>query len=151
MINGRKEASVSVERQKGYIKALNINGIEVVDDYLVYADYLEEMAYEKTKELLTKFPELTALFCASDMMALGAMRAIRECNRRIPNDISIIGFDNIPLSAYSTPSLTTVSQDFYMMGYEASKQLLKMINNESVKKNVFLMHKLLERDSISML
>ncbi len=151
MINGRKEASVSVERQKGYINALTASGIEVKGDYLVYADYLEETAYEKTKELIKKFPEITALFCASDMMALGSIRAIKNCGLCIPQDISVVGFDNIPLSAYSTPALTTISQDFYFMGYEASRQLLKMINNEPVKKNVFLKHKLLERDSVAMI
>lgn len=151
MVNGRKEAAVSLEREKGYRHALNKSRILVDDRYIVYADYQEDIAYEKTKELLQACPEITALFCASDMMAIGAMRAIRDMGRSVPEDISIVGFDNIPLSAHTSPALTTINQDFYMMGHEASRQLLKMIKNEPVKRNVFLDYKLLERKSVRMI
>jgi len=151
MINGRKEAAVSIERYKGYVKALKNNNITIKEEYCVYADFLEDCAYEKTKELLNKYPEITSFFCASDIMALGAMKAIKELNKKVPEDISVVGFDNIPLAAYSTPALTTVNQDFYLMGKEAAKQLLKMIKKEDFKKNIILNHKLLVRDSVHML
>jgi len=151
MINGRREAAVSVERYKGYIKSLGKNNIEIKDEYIVYADFLEESAYEKTKELLNKYPEITALFCASDMMAFGAMKAIKEMGKKIPEDISIVGFDDTPLSAYSSPALTTVSQDFYLMGKEAAKQLFKMIKKQEGERNICLEHKVLVRNSVSVL
>lgn len=151
MINGRREAAVSLERFRGYTKALEKNKIAVNNDYIVYADYLEDKAYSKTMDLLKKYPKMTALFCASDMMALGAMKAVRQLNLRVPEDISIIGFDNIPLSEHMTPPLTTVDQDFYVMGEKAAEQLLKMIKKEAYKKNVLLQHKILERRSVRML
>ncbi len=151
MINGRKEADVSIQRYKGYIKALKQHHITIDEDKIIYADFDEVKAYEKTKSLLRRYPEITALFCASDMMAIGAMRAIKDINLRIPQDISIVGFDNIPLSEYTTPPLTTIDQDFYKRGAEAAKQLLKMIQQEKVEKNIFLEHKLLARHSVHML
>jgi len=151
MINGRQEAAVSAERYKGYEKALVNHNILVNPQYMVYADFSEEVSYVKTKELLSSHPEITALFCASDMMAVGSIRAIEELKLKVPNDISIIGFDNIPLSQYLTPALTTVAQDFYQMGNESAKQLLKMITKEKYENSVYLSYKLVERKSISMI
>ena len=68
-------------------------------------------AYDTTKRLLGRCPELTALFCVSDVMALGAIRAIHDLGRRVPRDISVVGYDGIPLSRFSVPRLTTVRQD----------------------------------------
>lgn len=151
MINGRCEALVSHERQKGYADALSKRGLVLKKEYIVHADFLENRSYEETRRLLQKHPEITALFCASDMMALGAMRAIADEGKKIPEDVSIVGFDNIPLSEYTKPALTTVNQDFYMMGYEAARQLLKLIMREPVKRKIYLDYKLLERNSVCML
>ena len=68
-------------------------------------------AYDTTKRLLKRCPELTALFCVSDVMAMGAIRAIRDLGRRVPEDVSVVGYDGIPLSRFSVPRLTTVRQD----------------------------------------
>lgn len=151
MINGRRQADVSSERYKGYAKALRNNDIPIKEEYIIYADYLEDKAYKETIRLLTEHPEITALFCASDMMALGAMKAVNKLQLRIPEDISIIGFDNIPLSEYMSPPLTTVDQDFYVMGEKAGEQLLKMIKKQDYEKNMILKHKLLVRKSVGML
>ena len=151
MINGRKEAGVSLERLKGYQMALEQNKIPYNSERVVFANFLEDAAYDAAQRLLSEHPEITALFCASDMMALSAMRAIKDLGLTIPGDISIVGFDNIPLSEYSAPSLTTVNQDFYLMGEEAAKQLLQMIQREAIKKVVHLEYKILARDSVRML
>lgn len=147
MINGRKEATVSIEREKGYRAALSKGDILLNEDYIVYADYFEDKAYSVTLELLGRNPDITAFFCASDMMAIGTMKAVNDLGYRIPDDISVIGFDNIPLSEYTTPPLTTISQDFYTMGYEAGMQLDKLINNEKVPKNICSPYKFIIRES----
>ncbi len=151
MINGRREAAVSEERLEGYAEGLKQNNLLYKDSYVVYADFLEKEAYEKSMTLMSKYPEITALFCASDMMAIGAIKAAKKLGKKVPRDISIVGFDNIPIAEYSSPTLTTIGQDFYAMGQKAAKQLVKMIKGEKVKKRVLLKHKLLARDSVSML
>jgi LacI family transcriptional regulator len=148
MVTGRKEAQVSIDREAGYKKALMGAGVCVNPEYTVVGDFLEEKAYLESKELLQKFPQLTAIFCASDMMSIGVYRAAKELGRLIPKDLSVVGFDDIPIAEHLSPPLTTVGQDFYRMGYEAAKQLLSMIHGEVGNKNVVLSHKVLVRDSV---
>lgn len=82
-------------------------------------------AYDTTKRLLGRCPELTALFCVSDVMALGAIRAIHDLGRRVPEDISVVGYDGIPLSRFSLPRLTTVRQDTQQLARQGVDLLLR--------------------------
>ena len=82
-------------------------------------------AYDTTKRLLDRCPELTALFCISDVMAMGAIRAIRDLGRRVPEDISVVGYDGIPLSQFSVPRLTTVRQDTQQLARQGVDILLR--------------------------
>ena len=81
-------------------------------------------AYDTTKRLLARCPELTALFCISDVMAIGAIRAIRDLGRRVPEDLSVVGDDGIPLSQFSLPRLTTVRQDTQQLARQGVDLLL---------------------------
>ena len=85
------------------------------------------------------------------MMACGAYRAIRELGKSIPNDISVIGFDDNPLAEHLSPSLTTIRQDFYEKGYKASEILYKMIKGEVQNLRVVQNHELILRDSVKTL
>ena len=81
-------------------------------------------AYDTTKRLLKRCPELTALFCISDVMAIGAIRAIRDLGRRVPEDISVVGYDGIPLGQFSLPRLATVRQDTQLLAEQGVELLL---------------------------
>lgn len=151
MINGKKKADVSNKRFSGYKRALENHNIPYDPNLVIYADFVEEEAYVKTKELLEANPDITAIFCASDMMAFGTMHAIKDMGLKIPEDISVMGFDDIPLAAYFDPPLATVQQDFYLMGYYAARQLIRIIKNEPFEKKIFMEHKVLARDTISMI
>ncbi len=148
MVNGIKEATVSFERQKGYEEALKENNIEINNDYVVVGAFDKDKAYEVTKKLLEKHKDITALFCASDIMALGSMKAIKDLGLEIPKDISIVGFDDIPLAEYTTPPLTTVQQDFYERGKDAVSLLYKMINDMEYDKILFTDYNIKYRDSV---
>jgi LacI family transcriptional regulator len=87
--------------------------------------------YEATKELLRKSREFTALFAFNDLAAIGAIRAIDEVGLRVPADISVVGFDDIPSAAYIRPSLTTVRQPLQKMGEIAARTLLEQIEKRS--------------------
>lgn len=151
MINGRKEADVAIKRKIGYKNSLKKHNIQYRSHYVKCANFLEEEAYERTKELLIEYPEITALFCASDMMALGAINAARALNKRIPEDLSVIGFDDIPFAKYLSPPLATVSQDFYVMGYFAAKQLVEMIEEKQIDKKIYIEYKVLARNTVRMI
>ncbi len=150
-INGRLEATVSKERFDGYKEALKKNNILLNEDYIGVADFLEDKAYDVTKLLIQNNAEITAIYCASDMMAIGAIRAIKEMDKKIPEDISIVGFDDIPLSKYMSPPLTTVEHNFYDKGFEAAGQLVKMMNKETYRKNIILKHSVVKRGSVKKL
>ncbi|MFR0816514.1 MAG: substrate-binding domain-containing protein [Enterococcus casseliflavus] len=101
------------------------------ESYIQYANYEEEIAYLICKNLLENNQEITALFCASDIMAIGAIRGIKDMGLRVPEDISVIGFDDIILASYVTPELTTVAQDMERIGYEAAELLADIITNQA--------------------
>lgn len=134
MINGHAQAAVSIQRLDGYRQALDQHGIPFDERYVADGAFSEDGGKDAAYRLLTAHPELTAIFCASDLMALGALQAIRSLGRRVPEDISIIGFDNIVASQYCTPGLTTVNQDKYLMGYTAAATLIDMLEGRQVQR-----------------
>jgi LacI family transcriptional regulator len=147
-INGLKQADVSKYRERGYRKALRELELPINESYIKYADYYEDMAYEKTIELINENPEVTAIFCASDLMALGALRAIKDLGKAVPSQVALVGFDGIQLSDYSSPRLTTVVQDFKEIGRVAAEKLIKMLNNEAVEAVDYVPYNFRIRESI---
>lgn len=150
MINGRREATVSMEREAGYLQALKKNGLPFVQDYVQYANFNEDIAAAMVTDMIERHDEVTALFCASDLMAIGAMKTIQKMGLSVPEDISIIGFDDIILAQYLSPTLSSVSQDMKLIGYEAANLLNKlMMDVEQVEHRIFVPHKLVIRNSVS--
>ncbi|MHC5228638.1 LacI family DNA-binding transcriptional regulator [Enterococcus sp. LJL99] len=133
MINGSRDANVSILREAGYRKALIENKLPMNEAYIQYANFEEEISFLITQNLLINHKEVTALFCASDLMAIGAIRAVKDMGMKVPEDLSIIGFDDIVLASYVTPTLTSISQDMELIGFEAAKLLAEIIN-EGVEK-----------------
>jgi len=131
MINGHNEAFVSQERLKGYKEALAEFGISYNEDLVENGQFTEEDAYKAAVRLLSKNPEMTALFCASDIMALGVIQAAKDLGKNLPVDLSIVGYDDIILSSYVTPSLTTIRQNKYLLGEEAAKLLIDMLDGKT--------------------
>lgn len=147
-INGLKGVAVSVYRETGYRTAMQELGLEIKEGYIKYADYYEEKAYEKTLELIKENNEITAIFCASDLMALGALKAIQSLGLKVPEDFAVVGFDGIQLSEYSNPRLTTVVQDFKGMGKVAADILIRMLKGEAVEEASYVPYFLRVRESI---
>ncbi|WP_114380125.1 LacI family DNA-binding transcriptional regulator [Paenibacillus prosopidis] len=147
MINGYGEAAVSHERLSGYRLALQEAGI-AYDPALVYdGRFSEEGGNEAAGRILTEHPDVTAVFCASDIMALGAMQSLNLLGKKIPDDISVVGFDDISLASYCSPNLTTVRQDKYGMGYQAAQMLIDMLEGRQVHHKIMLTNELIIRES----
>jgi DNA-binding LacI/PurR family transcriptional regulator len=106
--------------------------------------------YEMASKLLQAGHRFTALFAFNDISALGAIRALREAGRRVPEDVSVIGFDDIQSAAYQNPGLTTIRQPLREMGMTAAETLLKRINaakNAEYPKNIVVEPELIVRGS----
>lgn len=147
MVNGHDFAFVSQKRLEGYKLALQEKNIPYRAEWVVNGAFTEEQAEYEAYRLLEKNPEITAIFCASDIMAIGAMKAIKTRGLSVPGQISVVGYDDILLAAYVTPSLTTMAQDIYKMGYEAAKLLVEMLENNVESHQKLLETKLIIRES----
>lgn len=144
---GRKKTYVNSERIKGVQEACMENEVELQDNEILYADFSEQEAYVVAKEYLkTKRP--TAFLCFSDLMAFGVMKAVKEIGLKIPEDISITGFDDLIFSSYTEPQLTTIGQDFFEIGKMASELLQDLMENKLERKHVNVDHRLVERGSV---
>ena len=149
---GKKSISSSVNRLRGYKDVLEEKGVAYCDSLVrVIEDATVANAEEATLALLKKNPNLTAIFAASDMLAIGAIKAIKALGKKVPDDISVVGFDDIPFASYYDPPLTTIKQPAFEKGVEAVKMLVNMLENETdAAKEVILMSiSLVERKSAS--
>lgn len=119
-------------RQRGVEAALKTHGMALSPDQFITGQLPQfEMGYTAARDLLRQSPRPTAIFAFSDVTAIGAIHAANELGIRIPEDISIIGFDNIPMAAYTYPELTTVSQPIQAMGRAAGDLLMKRIQGDT--------------------
>jgi LacI family transcriptional regulator len=147
MINGHEFAFVSQQRLEGYKNALQGAQVELNTKYVVNGEFTEESGMRAANALLTSHPEITALFCASDLMAIGAMSAAKELKLQVPEKLSIVGYDDILLASYVSPKLTTIQQNKFQLGYEGARLLLDLLSNQSKTHRMVLETKLIKRES----
>ncbi|WP_438347946.1 LacI family DNA-binding transcriptional regulator [Paenibacillus sp. FA6] len=148
-ISGGMNTFAGSNRVQGYEMAMASLALERQESYIVHSTYYSiESGYAAMMGLLDLPDRPTAVFAAGDHLALGAMRAAKERGLSIPKDLSIVGFDNIELSQYITPALTTIAQDTVLMGHEAAEILIRSIDDPSlVLESVVLPVNLVIRDS----
>lgn len=148
MMNGSHDAYVSYIREIGFRNAMKKHNLEIVEGTICYADYFEAKAYEQTKTMLMEHPEVTAIFAVSDIMAIGVFRAVYDLEKKIPQDIAVIGFDGIQAGEFTRPPLTTVYQNFKLMGSTAVNKVIQMIEGKPYDRVDFVPHELLLRQSV---
>lgn len=148
-IGGVPKYKTSMDRRAGYIRALSDRGINFDSRLERIGHFDKDKGYHAMRELIAEVKGITAVFCANDLMALGAIKAIREAGLRIPNDIAVVGFDDAEFAEAIEPSLTTVKKTRTMMGSEAARVMLEILNSEGHKEKykVILPTRLIVRDS----
>lgn len=149
MMNGASVAAVSKERLTGYANALLKQGLLLNLEYVVYGDFKEQKAEEEGQKLLTAYPEVTAIFCASDLMAIGVIRAAEKLGLKIPEELSVIGFDDIPVAAYVYGGITTIRQNPYEMGRLAGKTICEMLESHIEPRHLYAPYEFIVRGSTS--
>ncbi len=128
LIDGFLYKSTTKGRLEGYKKALNKYKISLDESLISVGDINIENGYERTKQMLEKELNFTAIFAYNDMMAFGSMQAIKEKGLRIPEDIGLVGYDDIPFSSLMNPALTTIKLKKQELGVESVKLLFSRIN-----------------------
>ncbi len=136
------------QRRIGYENALREAGLPIRDDYIALTDYSIEEGYRQFT-LLMQMPEPpTAFITYSDLLAIGAIRAASDLGLAVPNDVSVIGFDDIELASFTTPRLTTIYQDKKLIGDLAVRQILKHLQHPDLQpENIILPFRLVVRES----
>ncbi|WP_182534993.1 LacI family DNA-binding transcriptional regulator [Fontibacillus panacisegetis] len=147
-IGSTSESDISNMRKNGYIEAIESFGLAVNEKWFVNGDnFFEPSGYEAMKKIINSGQLPQAVFCASDLIAIGAMRALKEHHLSVPDDIGIIGCDDIDACKYTTPTLTTIRQNKDKIGRIAASLLYDLINNQSETSNVVVEPELIIRES----
>jgi len=128
-IGGNLDLVVTVERLLGYEKALRNSGISLVDEYIVNDEFLRESGQDAVKVLLSLEKPPTAMVVADDLMALGVLNKLDELGISVPDDISIVSFNNVLIAEMARPPLTSVDINIFDLGYQATKSLIQKIEN----------------------
>lgn len=147
IITGPPALLCSRARLDGYRGALGRAGLEVDEQLVRPGDFRVKAGYEQAKALFALRDRPSAIFAGNDLAALGVLRAAREAKLRVPEDVSVVGFDDIPLAEWSTPSLTTVRQPLTEMAAVAVRILLDSAEGDPLKRRVELATDLIVRES----
>ncbi|WP_323373783.1 LacI family DNA-binding transcriptional regulator [Plantactinospora alkalitolerans] len=129
-IAGRSSLAAAWSREEGYRRALAGAGVPIEPGLIGRGDFNPESAAPLARELLKRPDPPTAIFAASDGMALEVLEVAKDLGLTVPGDLSVIGFDNIPESELTEPGLTTVDQSMYQLGYEAARMLKSLVTGD---------------------
>jgi DNA-binding LacI/PurR family transcriptional regulator len=143
-ISGRPDTNVGVVRHQGYREAMAVAGLD--GGRAEQADFTEAGGAAAMARLLDRFPDLDAVFAESDNMAAGALRALKAAGRAVPDDVALVGFDDLPVAQRTDPALTTVHQPVQALGREMAKMLIDLMAGEQASPLILPTH-LVVRDS----
>ncbi|WP_327178584.1 LacI family DNA-binding transcriptional regulator [Streptomyces sp. NBC_01335] len=147
IITGPEDMICSLARLDGYRSAMSMAGLEASSDLVLYGDFHVEGGYDRTMELLALPDPPTAIFAGSDLQALGVLEAARVSGLRVPHDLSVVGYDDVPIARWSSPALTTVHQPLRQMAEEAVQMLLRMRDEAPMTTRMELATSLVVRNS----
>jgi DNA-binding LacI/PurR family transcriptional regulator len=147
-IAGPQDMPAGIDRLAGYREAIG-DAFRVADPTLeATGDFTQESGAKAMARLLTKRPDLDAVFAASDLMAAGALSALAAAGRRIPEDVAIVGYDDSPVASSTHPQLSSVRQPIEEMGREVARLLVEAVEGtERVQRRVILATELVKRAS----
>lgn len=147
-ISGSSDSYDNHLRYKGYLRALAEAGLEEQSKWRLSGNFVREGGYNATKMLIMQGSLPSAVFYGNDEMAIGGLKAFEECGISVPNDISVIGYDDIQLAEYVNPPLTTIRQPKSEAGSLAAHLLFQALAGESVKQSYMLTTDMMERASV---
>ncbi|MGP0585242.1 LacI family DNA-binding transcriptional regulator [Paenibacillus timonensis] len=147
-IGSTVESDISREREQGYRNALESYGLPLREEWFAGGDsFYEASGYEAMTRMIQAGSLPRAIFAASDLLAIGALRALREHGLRVPEEVALIGCDDIEACRYVTPSLTTIRQNKEKLGRLAASLLFDLIHNQTVASSVVVEPELVVRES----
>ncbi len=147
-VAGNLEESNARDRLQGFKEAMQKNRLELKEEWIIPGWFDQQAAYIESQQLFESGVHPSAIFCADDYMAIGVIRRVRELGLHIPQDVAVLGFDDIELAAYLNPALTTIRQPLPEMGRQSAIILLELIEGkQKAPVQKFLEVELVERET----
>lgn len=147
-IGGQLDIRLNADKYEGYLQALKDASVEINEDFIIKDSYSYQEGIDAVKKLLSKDEKPTAVFVASDEMAIGVIHGAQDLGYEVPKDLQVFGFNNTRLATMVRPTLSTIIQPMYDLGAVAMRLLTKYMNKEEVAETqVILPHRIIERDS----
>ena len=144
-----ESAETAKNRYEGFIKGINLSGLDFdFDSAYVIARYSMEGGAQAAEQLVKQFPSVTAIFCMSDVMAIGAIRRLCDLGYKVPDDISIVGFDGLSVADYYCPKITTIRQSTEELAIQGLKTFIDRIENNAVAMDKTLPFEFIEGESV---
>lgn len=146
---GERDEIAGVPRIVGYKAAMKDHGLTVNDNWIVKTEgFFFEDGKKGFLQLMNQSPDITAVFAGSDDMAVGILSAAYDLGLKVPEDVSVMGYDNLKIAEMVVPTLTTVAQPFEKMGEKAVEMILEMIDTGETVESIYFPHKIIERTSV---
>ncbi|MEO3944121.1 LacI family DNA-binding transcriptional regulator [Gorillibacterium sp. CAU 1737] len=147
-VSGPPNLVISEDRKEGYLKALESAGLPLRPEWILEGDFLQESGYRAMSIIMSQPERPTAFVVIDDMVAFGVLRGLTELGVRVPQDISLVGFNNIAVTELTSPPLTSIDIGIYELGYTASQLLHKIVKGEPASQNrLIIPHRLIVRES----
>jgi DNA-binding LacI/PurR family transcriptional regulator len=137
----------AVARKQAIIDTLNQHGLQLEENNVLRGHYTPEFGYEATQTLLSRSPDIDAILCFEDEMAIGALKACFETGRRVPDDVAVAGSQDIPFARYTIPALTTISVPRFELGVAAAESVFDRLNNKPVENMISIQPEIIFRES----
>lgn len=151
-VSGPPHLVISQDRMEGYQQALREAGLIMKQEWIVEGEFLQESGYRAMSMIMSLPEPPTALVVIDDVVAIGVLRGLTEIGFKVPDDISLVSFNNVAMSQLTTPPLTTVDIGIYQLGYTASQALISAIQGHPPHRNrILIPHRLIIRESSSRL
>jgi LacI family transcriptional regulator len=147
-ITGPFSTTTSKDRLKGYEKALKDHNISLNETLIFEGEYKGQWGIKATEIILNQKLDIDAIFCGNDLIAINVIKTLKKNNLKVPEDIAIVGYDNIKISEMIEPALTTIDQPVYEMGYKAVELLINILEGIIEEKTIRLESNLVIRDSV---
>lgn len=147
-VSGPPDLTLSHDRLLGYRQALGEHGLETRPEWIVEGEFLQESGFRAMSQFMSLPERPTSIVVIDDNVAFGVLRGLSELGYRVPDDISLVSFNNIALSEMASPPLSSVDIGTYLLGYTAVQSLLRVIGGEPIHQNpVIIPHRLIVRES----
>ncbi|WP_449621105.1 LacI family DNA-binding transcriptional regulator [Robertmurraya sp. Marseille-Q9965] len=151
-IGGSRELFVTRDRESGYVAALNDAGLEECDAYKIHTEFLKSGGREAVEHLMSLDTMPTGLVVSDDLISLGILSMLENYGIRVPQDISLVSFNNVYLSEITNPALTTVDIQIYELGAQSAKVLIEKTKNKNeAAKRIIIPYQIVYRDSVNKL